>query len=137
MLDAPITIEPGPGDAAPWLVDPARPDAQPTPPRANACPATYSDASGSCSYNELCIYAEGSCVCSVPRSCGGMAPPRDRPRTWQCVPKVGADGCPGRQPAEGSACKPEGKLCDYTCSCVSTTTCKKGRWVVSRGPCKP
>ena len=103
------------------------------------CPASLEAARGmTCAANAApCSYAEGACKCAGPQWCGGMAPPEEfyqRPPSWQC--QMGA-GCPVDAPGDGSACKPEGKKCDYTCSCVEVSECTKGVWKTRRGPCKP
>ena len=108
-------------------------------PNASDCPAAYPGGGGACTGRSMCNYVEGSCYCGQPPWCGGAAPPQDYDRqggTWQCTPTVRADGCPGQRPLQG-ACAPEGKVCDYTCSCVAKSTCRGGVWVNSDGPCMP
>ncbi|MDB4961562.1 MAG: hypothetical protein JWP01_1561 [Myxococcales bacterium] len=103
---------------------------------ATSCPATYASASGFCKEPLACSYPEGACSCGYPAHCGGMAPDEPKfPPSFQCTPKVRADGCPGTQPT--GACKVEGKRCDYTCQCTAYSTCTKGRWVATEGSCKP
>ena len=102
------------------------------------CPATFAAAPGPCVGTAQCSYPEGTCTCSTPPWCGGAAPPREyAKRSWQCTPKVRADGCPGAQPPDGSPCTISGKTCDYTCSCMLTATCTAGTWQSKHGPCKP
>jgi len=101
------------------------------------CPATFADARGACTAGTACTYREGACSCEGPRWCGGMAPPAafyQQPASWRC--KQGGD-CPITAPVDGSACRPEGKKCDYTCSCMQVSECTKGVWTTRRGPCKP
>lgn len=105
-------------------------------PLAAGCPATFATASGSCSFRDACAYPEGDCYCASPPNCGGANMPPG-PQVWQCTPIVRADGCPGVEPGDGTACAREGLACDYTCSCLETATCTKGAWVAASGPCKP
>jgi hypothetical protein len=105
-------------------------------PNSADCPASY-PGGGACTTPTSCTYREGSCYCGYKRQCGGDPAPPDRQTTWQCAPATRADGCPGTQPADGAACAPDGKRCDYTCSCVATSTCTHGTWRNESGPCKP
>ena len=109
-------------------------------PRGPSCPATFAAAKGACTEPIDCSYPEGTCRCAKAAWCNGMPPGPDwaaRGPTWECRPAVGPDGCPGVEPAQGTACSAEGKRCDFTCACMEAAVCTHGVWTIEHGACKP
>jgi len=115
-------------------------------PRPKTCPVDYKHAEGvKCGLPDgrmppPCEYPEGHCRCDAPLHCSGIQlPPEPRPATiWQCTPKVRPDGCPGDQPAEGSACDSKKQWprdgCDYEVGCAGVVMkCIDGAWAKTGG----
>ncbi|NOY93620.1 MAG: hypothetical protein GXP55_20740 [Deltaproteobacteria bacterium] len=91
-----------------------------------------------------CAADQQTCVCGVVSSCTGVdmgddgRPPR---YAWRCGYNEGVvrdDGCPGRMPAQGSACDDSTRRCSYGHCCIETMACEDGTWS-STGPaeCPP
>lgn len=116
-----------------WLV--AVPRCPPMPP--DGCPSTRAEAQG-----EACAGAEGS-VCDVEgdllcrcTSCPSPSPicvPVDPP-VWACEAPNMEPGCPAAQPRLGTACAPEGQVCDYGCEDGARRVCVDGGWTRSSMP---
>ena len=86
------------------------------------CPATYAAASrpATCTDDSAeCNYDEGSCVCN-----GGTLPTNHL--SWECTPLN--SGCPYEAPAANSACTRNGLLCEYGPCGKTSVVCTGGVW---------
>ena len=100
------------------------------------CPASVDErADRTCTEpGRRCDYGdEGDCVCAViPIVQGVLVTPEyaaERPEpvpTWDCAPRVRADGCPGRPP--GGACTVAGQQCGYRAH-EPRAICTGGQWM--------
>jgi len=85
-----------------------------------------------------------TCVCGIVNICTGVdMGDDDRPPNyaWRCDYNEGVirdDGCPGRIPAQDSACDDSTLRCSYGHCCIETMVCEDGAWG-SMGPaeCPP
>jgi len=89
-----------------------------------------------CRHRLRCAYLEGSCACSPPPICSGVARPPAPPSeyAWRCEPRpppIRSDGCPGVQPRMGTIC--HGKhSCGYGRCGGVVIFCDHGHWQFER-----
>jgi hypothetical protein len=106
------------------------------------CPASFAAAqrAGSCAQRETmdlrCAYLEGTCACSAPQICSGVARPPAPPSAyaWRCEarpPAIRSDGCPGVQPRVGTSCHGT-RSCGYGRCGGVVLFCDAGHWRVER-----
>jgi hypothetical protein len=108
---------------------------QPLPPA--TCPATRASADGQpCTpKGAYCSYDMGL-TCQCTDCLGGPVAMCTGAPVWRCEAPNMTPGCPMAQPALGSPCASEGKLCTYHCGKAGGSQCTKGVWVGTQGgPC--
>jgi len=100
------------------------------------CPATREAAAGQdCTpMDAWCVYGDLECHCTNCREfpvafCGG-------PLLWKCDEPNADPACPAGKPLLGAGCRPDGKVCTYSCGQDGGRTCTGGAWQASEGgPC--
>jgi hypothetical protein len=101
------------------------------------CPASRQAAQGQqCAPSgAICTYDQGlNCLCTDCPPGGPTCRPTPTPQ-WYCDAPNPDPQCPPAPENQGTACSPEGKMCNYGCGNAGDLVCTSGVWVARPSPC--